>query len=182
MRRRALAVLFLAGSIGCRPGATEEPAGAAEEPAGATPEKPKAAPVPTAAGKKAYGAPISARPSEELRRVLEEPERYAGKELVVSGHVRRACSRMGCWIELAAGPDPQTPACRVMFHGHGFLVPTDSAGSDARVEGRLEVKAVSAGHAAHLEEEGARVPNKAADGSAREVRLLASGVELFRGG
>jgi hypothetical protein len=114
--------------------------------------------------------------------VLAEPERFAGKEVVVSGHVRRACSRMGCWIELAAGPDPETPACRVFFHGHGFLVPTDSAGSDARVEGRLEVKTVSPGHAAHLEEEGARVPNKAADGSAREVRLLASGVELFRRG
>ncbi len=114
--------------------------------------------------------------------MLAEPERYAGQELVVSGHVRRACTRMGCWLELAAGPDPETPACRVMFHGHGFLVPTDSAGSDARVEGRLEVKSVTPAHAAHLEEEGARVPNKASDGSAREVRLMASGVELSRRG
>ena len=167
---------MLAGGVGCRSEASEEAIGAELEAPKVT------APAPEVAIKKLYGAPISNRPREELARVLGEPERYAGKELVVSGHVRRACSRMGCWIELASGPDPSTPACRVMFHGHGFFVPTDSTGSDARVEGRLEVKTVSAGHAAHLEEEGARVANKAADGTAREVRLLASGVELFRRG
>jgi hypothetical protein len=152
------------------------------EPMGSGREAEKPAAPPAASGKKLYGAPISVRPSEELTRVLEDPERFAGKELVVSGHVRRACTRMGCWIELAAGSDPATPACRVFFHGHGFFVPKDSAGSEARVQGRLEVKAVSPAHAAHLEEEGGRVPNKAADGSAREVRLLASGVELYRRG
>ena len=176
MPRRALAVLLVAGAVGCEAG------GAPLEPVRSGREVPKAVMAPAANQKKLYGAAISARPSEELARVLKEPERFAGKELVVSGHVRRACSRMGCWIELAAGSDPETPACRVFFHGHGFLVPTDSAGSEARVEGRLEVKTVSAGHAAHLEEEGARVPNKAADGSAREVRLLARGVELYRRG
>jgi hypothetical protein len=150
------------------------------EPAGTGRKEPKAVAAPAATGKKLYGAPIAGPPSEELARVLQEPERYAGKEVVVSGHVRRACTRMGCWIELAAGRDPETPACRVFFHGHGFFVPKDSAGSEARVQGRLEVKAVSPGHAAHLEEEGGRVPNKNADGSAREVRLLASGVELYR--
>ena len=97
--------------------------------------------------------------------------------------MRRACTRMGCWMELAASKDPATPACRVTFHGQGFFVPKDSAGSDARVEGRIEVVRVSASHAAHLEEEGARVADKGEDGSAREVHLVASGVELFgRGG
>jgi hypothetical protein len=114
--------------------------------------------------------------------VLREPERFAGKNVVVSGHVRSACSRMGCWMELASGSDPATPACRVTLHGSGFFVPKDSAGSEARVEGKLKVVTVSAGHAAHLEEEGAKVAGKADDGSAREVQLVASGVELERRG
>src|SRR5262245_11988576 len=133
MPRRALAVLLVAGAVGCEAG------GARMEPAGSRREAPKPAAAATVSGKKVYGAPISGRPSEELARVLENPERFAGQEVVVSGQVRRACTRMGCWIELAAGSDPETPACRVMFHGHGFFVPTDSAGSDARVQGRLEV-------------------------------------------
>ncbi|MEO1171534.1 MAG: hypothetical protein AAFX94_05715, partial [Myxococcota bacterium] len=37
------------------------------------------------------------------------------------------------------------------------------------------------GQVDHMESEGASVPGKAADGSAREVRIVARGVELRRG-
>jgi hypothetical protein len=175
-RRLGLALALVVGALGCESGDVAKRG--KERPR----EAPKAAAKPAVDGKKLYGAPISNGASAELADVLKSPERYAGKNLVVSGHVRRACTRMGCWMEIAAGTDPATPACRVFFHGHGFFVPKDSAGSDARVEGRIEVVSVSPAHAAHLEEEGARIPGKGEDGSAREVRLLASGVELFRRG
>jgi hypothetical protein len=174
-QRLGLALVLVVGALGCESGDVAKQR--AERPR----EEPKAA-KPALDGKKLYGAPISNGAAAELADVLKSPERYAGKNLVVSGHVRRACTRMGCWMEIAAGTDPATPACRVFFHGHGFFVPKDSAGSDARVEGRLEVVTVSPAHAAHLEEEGARVPGKGEDGSAREVRLVASGVELYRRG
>jgi hypothetical protein len=174
------AVVFAAwaavATLGCEAG------GAPELSRQAAPERTK--PVATAAvgGKKVYGTPISNTAGEDLATVLREPDRFAGKNVVVSGHVRSACSRMGCWMELASGTDPKTPACRVTLHGSGFFVPKDSAGSEARVEGKLRVVTVSAGHAAHLEEEGAKVAGKAEDGSAREVQLVASGVELERRG
>jgi hypothetical protein len=172
----ALFAALVAGVLGCE--SSDVPAKTSER----TREAPHAAAKPPVGGKKLYGAPISNGAAAELADVLKSPERYAGKNLVVSGHVRRACTRMGCWMEIAAGTDPATPSCRVFFHGHGFFVPKDSAGSDARVEGRLEVVTVSPAHAAHLEEEGARIPGKREDGSAREVRLVASGVELYRRG
>jgi len=172
----ALALAAVVAALSCESG------GGATKRAERPREQPKAAAEPPADGKKLYGAPISDGAGAELSDILKSPERFAGKNLVVSGHVRRACTRMGCWMELAAGTDPATPACRVTFHGHGFFVPKDSAGSEARVEGRLEVVTVSPAHAAHLEEEGARIPGKSDDGSAREVRLLASGVELYRRG
>jgi hypothetical protein len=175
-RRTPLAVVLALGILGCEAGGKPPERTVAKREAPSAP-----APV-AAAGKKLYGAPISNGSGAELAEVLKEPERFTGKTLVVSGHVRRACTRMGCWMELAASSDPATPACRVTFHGHGFFVPKDSAGSDARVEGRLEVVRVSAAHAAHLEEEGARVADKSGDGSAREVHLVASGVELYRRG
>jgi hypothetical protein len=174
--RIALVVPLVMGALGCESGDVRTKR--SEQPR----EAPNAAAKPSVDGKKLYGAPISNGAAAELADVLKSPERYAGKNLVVSGHVRRACTRMGCWMEIAAGTDPATPSCRVFFHGHGFFVPKDSAGSDARVEGRFEVVTVSPAHAAHLEEEGARIPEKAEDGSAREVRLVASGVELYRRG
>jgi len=173
--RLVVVVLVAAGALGCEAG------GSREKGVEAARQQPKAADEPAQA-KKSYGAPISSATDENLADVLGDPERFSGKTLVVSGHVRRACTRMGCWMELAAGTDPKTPACRVTFHGHGFFVPTDSAGAEARVEGRLQIVEVSAAHAAHLEEEGARVADKSDDGSAREVHLVASGVELFRRG
>jgi hypothetical protein len=176
LRRLVLAVLVAAGATGCEAGGSQKKSFEAER------AQPKAVSSEPAQAKKIYGAPISAAADESLAAVLGEPERFAGKNVVVSGHVRRACTRMGCWMELSAGTDPTTPACRVTFHGHGFFVPRDSAGSEARVEGRLELVKVSPAHAAHLEEEGARVADKDGDGSAREVHLVASGVELYRRG
>jgi hypothetical protein len=179
---RAVTVAVAVVAVGCR---SDETPATTSEPMAETPparSAPAGNTAPGAPEKKLYGAPISNAAVADLSEVLKDPERFRGQNLVLNGHVRRACTRMGCWMELAAAADPASPACRVFFHGHGFFVPKDSAGSDARVEGKLELVSVSPEHAAHLEEEGGRVPNKASDGSAREVRLVASGVELFRRG
>ncbi|MGC4088450.1 MAG: DUF4920 domain-containing protein [Polyangiaceae bacterium] len=128
-----------------------------------------------------FGAAISpVFQSTPIRDVLSAPERYQGRPLLVEGYVRRACSRKGCWMELAGGADPTLEGCRVTFKDYGFFVPTDSAGSSARVEAALELASLSPATVEHMEREGAKIPNKAADGSAREVRLVANGVELWR--
>jgi hypothetical protein len=64
---------------------------------------------------------------------------------------------------------------------HAFFVPTHAAGSNARVEGTLAVRRIDPAQVAHMESEGASFPRKGADGSANEVRFVASGVELWRG-
>jgi hypothetical protein len=173
---RGLALALLLAAVGCEPGGASKPRVEPKR------EQPKAPAAPTEPGKKLYGSPLSNTAPADLAEVLKEPERFTGKKLVLTGHVRSNCTRKGCWMELAPSKDPATPACRVTFHGYGFFVPMDSAGSDARVEGELKVVRVSAAHAQHLEEEGGRVADKAADGTAREVHLVASGVELFRRG
>jgi len=128
-----------------------------------------------------YGAPLGAARSESLASVLAEPARYAGEPLRVEGHVRRACTAMGCWMELAESRADDAPGCRVIMKDHAFFVPTNSAGSNARVEGTLSVRRIEPAQVAHMESEGASFPHKAADGSADEVRFVASGVELWRG-
>jgi hypothetical protein len=83
-------------------------------------------------------------------------------------------------MELSEALDPALPGCRVTFKDYGFFVPLDSAGSKARVQGTVEVTQVGPDQVAHLESEGAHFASKQPDGTAREVRLVASGVELWR--
>ncbi len=94
--------------------------------------------------------------------------------------MRRNCTRRGCWMELSQGLDPSFPGCRVTFKDYGFFVPLDSAGASARVQGTVDVTTVGAPEVAHLESEGARFASKQPDGTAREVRIVATGVELWR--
>lgn len=128
-----------------------------------------------------YGEPLGSGPQVSLASVLEQPDRYKGRTLLVEGHVRRACTKMGCWMELAENAKTDAPACRVIMKGHAFFVPTDSAGSSARVEGTLDVRRIDAAQVTHMESEGAEFARKAADGSAEELRFVANGIELWRG-
>src|SRR5262249_52505241 len=104
--------------------------------------------------------------------VLSKPE--DGRKVLVEGVVRRACSQMGCWMELA--PAEGGAGVRVTFKDYGFFVPTDSAGSKARVHGTPTVTQTTAAQAEHLRAEGGSM----APGEQREVRLVATGVELQR--
>jgi len=110
--------------------------------------------------------------AQPLSAVLSKPE--DGKTVLVEGVVRRACSQMGCWMELA--PAEGGAGMRVTFKDYGFFVPTDSAGAKARVQGRLQISQLSAEQAQHLRSEGGSM----AAGAQREVRLVATGVELRR--
>jgi hypothetical protein len=145
-----------------------------------TPNAPSSAAA--APATRVFGATLSAAPTAELAQILKDPGRFAAGTHIVEGHVRRACSKKGCWMELATSSDPGAPGCRVTFKDYGFFVPTDSAGATARLEGTVTLRRVEPKLVSHLEAEGATFAAKAADGTADEVRILATGVELTRPG
>jgi len=164
--------------------AAPAPAAAAEKPAAAAPAAPApAAPAPALgaapapAGTANYGAAFEPGPTVALTALLANPKAYADQAVTTEGHVQRACSRKGCWMEIGTGED----ACRVTFKDYGFFVPTDSAGAEARIQGRITTQRIEPGRVAHLEQEGARFKNREADGSATEVQFVASAVQLTRG-
>jgi hypothetical protein len=139
------------------------------------------APKPNAAGvREHFGEPIGAEPVVDFAALLAEPSAYAEGPVQVEGVVRQVCQRRGCWLELATDMSPEAPGCRVVLKGHAFFVPIDSAGARARLAGAVQVQTISAAQVAHMEEEGGRFPNKRHDGTASEVRIVASGVELAR--
>jgi Domain of unknown function (DUF4920) len=159
--------LLAALVLSCPPGQSCEhasEASCASAPAAASEAKPS--PEVVLRGEKLKGLePVA------LAAVLERPDRYAGQTVAVQGTVRRACQKKGCWMELAASA--QGPGVRVTFKDYGFFVPLDAAGRTAKVEGTVKVSELSAAQAEHLKAEGATV-------AAREVQLVASGVELRR--
>lgn len=129
-------------------------------------------------GFKSYGAGVPAGNATPLNQILDKPNNFEGKTLIVEGKVQRSCTNKGCWMELAESAKAGSPTCRITFKDYAFFIPTDSAGADARVQGKVELTQVSADYVEHMEGEGAKFPHKNPDGTAKEVRLVATGVQL----
>ena len=124
------------------------------------------------------GAPLGDSPLVSLAAALREPEKFAGKRVVIEGVAARVCSREGCWMEVAPRLGA-TESVRVTFKDHGFSVPLNSQGMRVRAEGEFVVKRLSKEQADHYAEEGARLIRNA-DGTANEIGFIATGVELRR--
>jgi hypothetical protein len=175
--RSSIGFLALTALVACHSRAPTSP----EPPASEAPAQSAVAPKPGApGGRELFGAAIGAEPVVDFAALLAEPTAYAKEPVQVEGVVRQVCQRRGCWLELATDMNPEAPGCRVVLKGHAFFVPIDSAGARARLAGAVQVETISAAQVAHMEEEGGRFPNKHGDGTASEVRIVASGVELAR--
>ncbi len=124
------------------------------------------------------GDKLKGLPKVELAALLKDPTASEGKEVALEGTVRKACEKKGCWMELAPGDaNAKGPGVRVTFKDYGFFVPLDSAGSKVKIEGVVSVKELSDERVKHYEGEGATIA-RGKDGKAREVQLVASGLEL----
>jgi hypothetical protein len=169
--RVSISGLVLLCAVGCD-------SGSAAPTYNAPPVRSAAAAPPKA---KTYGAPLIAVDPVPLGQVLRGPAEYADRVVTVTGTVRRNCTNKGCWMELAESMEPKLQGCRVTFKDYAFFVPLDTAGSTAKVQGLVQTQLVSAEEVQHMESEGGTFAHKRPDGSALEIRIVASGVELTRG-
>ena len=129
---------------------------------------------------KTYGAQVSDGTVVSLKALLAAPAKYEGKQVIVEETVRQVCSRKGCWMEIGdTGSAAQ--GCRITFKDYAFFVSTTSKGAFARAQGVIKTKLLSASEVKHMESERGSFSNKLPDGTAREVRLVATGVALKRG-
>lgn len=177
----AFSVIAALSALGCSRPELAEP-DPAKPRTGTTTQPAAGGAVTTACGAakaaKTYGEKPKGETPLQVTKVLDDPDGFEGKEILATGRVRAACTAKGCWMELAPSMEKEAPGSRVTFKDYGFFVPTTSAGKVACVEGRVMTKRVSPDEVKHLEGEGARFAKKMPDGSAREVRIVATGVEL----
>ena len=116
-------------------------------------------------------------PAVRFADVLKEPAKFAGKRVRIEGVVERVCQAEGCWMQIA--PEAGASGIRVTFKDHSFFVPKDSKSMKFKAEGEFSVKTLDKAQVDHLVEDGAKIERKA-DGSADEIRFVATGVELWK--
>ncbi len=123
------------------------------------------------------GEPLPDRAALPLGVVLQDVESYAklNEPVFISGVVERNCTTKGCWMQVA--PAPGEKGVRVTFKDYGFFIPLNSKGMKVKAVGTIVTKHHDKDHVDHLEAEGAALQRNA-DGSATEITLVASGVEL----
>ena len=121
-----------------------------------------------------YGAGLSLEQITELSSVLERPEDFEGRRVLVRGRVSDVCQKKGCWTVLSQGDD----TIRVRFKDYGFFLPKDCSGSQAYAEGQVVVETLSEKTARHYAEESKHGDPDAIHGPQRQVGFVASGVRL----
>ena len=117
----------------------------------------------------------AASPAVAFADVLKQPAKFAGKRVRIEGVVERVCQSEGCWMQIA--PESGASGIRVTFKDHSFFVPKDSRSMKFKAEGEFFVKTLDKAQVDHLIEDGAKIERKA-DGTADEIRFVATGVEL----
>lgn len=171
MIRRALVACFVLALAACAPGrVTERGADPAPTAPPAAPPKP-AAPDPVAsAAPESFGEPFAPDvPKISLGALIKDPSPYAGKVVETTGKVSQVCQAMGCWMELAAADSGER--VRTPMAGHAFFLPKTVVGKQARVQGRVELIALSDDMKKHLEAEGAEATGSKLSLSALSVSV-----------
>ncbi|MBK8979732.1 MAG: DUF4920 domain-containing protein [Planctomycetes bacterium] len=126
-------------------------------------------------GHRRYGAELSVGDAVPARALLQQPESYDGKRVLVEGTVAEVCPVKGCWMVIRDGEQ----SMRVTFKDYGFFVPKDCAGQTARIEGVFAICEVPVDEARHYLEDAGR-PEGAAKITqpVKQLTLVADGVEL----
>jgi hypothetical protein len=121
-----------------------------------------------------FGAGLTLTQPTPLEEVVQDPQRFEERQILLHGRVSDVCQRKGCWTILRDG----SARIRVRFRDYGFFLPTDATGAEAFVEGVVKVETLSEETARHYESESREGDPAAVEGPRREVGFTASGVRL----
>ena len=123
-----------------------------------------------------FGAGLTLSELTSLAEVVRAPEKFEARPVLLRGRISDVCQRKGCWVVLRDGGEQ----VRVRFHDYAFFLPTDAAGSEAFVEGLVNVEELSQKAARHYATESVDGDPDSIAGPQREVGLTATGVRLVR--
>jgi hypothetical protein len=85
--------------------------------------------------KEKYGEEITLEEKTKISEILEDPESYLDKTVLVEGEILDVCPMAGCWIELSS--DVEDEKIKVKVKDGEIVFPMEAKGSTALVEGKV---------------------------------------------
>lgn len=83
-----------------------------------------------------YGKGVTLTDTVMVSQILDNPEAYEGKAVLISGDVVDVCQKRGCWIEVSS--DRPYESITVKVNDGEIVFPLSARGSQAVVEGVVE--------------------------------------------
>ena len=124
-----------------------------------------------------YGGSFELKDIIAVDTVVANPEKFAGKTILVKGKITSVCKKKGCWLQLGNTSTPEK-LVRVRMKDYGFFVPLDCDGQTAVIEGVFSRKVLQEKMVKHYEEDAGKDPSKVS-GTREELSLLANGISIL---
>ena len=83
-----------------------------------------------------YGSGITIKEQTLVSTIMESPEKFEGKQVLISGTIVEVCPKRGCWIDLSG--DKEFEKIKVKVKDGEIVFPLSAKGSEALVEGLVE--------------------------------------------
>lgn len=93
------------------------------------------------AASKNYGKKLTVKEKTKISAILAQPEKFAGKKVLVEGTIVDVCQERGCWIKVAS--DKEFESVRFKVNDGVIVFPMEAKGKTALAEGIVSVRTVS---------------------------------------
>ena len=80
-----------------------------------------------------YGKEISLKEKTTISKILDQPEEFVGKTVLVEGEILEVCAMAGCWMELKS--DAENQKVKIKVKDGDIVFPVEAKGKNAIVEG-----------------------------------------------
>jgi len=80
-----------------------------------------------------YGKEISLTETTSISKILDKPEDFVDKTVLVKGEILEVCAMAGCWMELKS--DSENQKIKIKVKDGDIVFPVEAKGKNAVVEG-----------------------------------------------
>ena len=90
---------------------------------------------------KSFGNGVELKEQTKISAILDVPDKYVGKRVLVEGRIVDVCKKRGCWMEIASDKEFQTIIVKV--EDGEIVFPMEAKGHLSLVEGMVEKLEIS---------------------------------------